>query len=291
MKIYGCDHGVITLWTRGTLLSIYLAFHFHIMKVDWVDIGWTPLQDVVTTLFNMKFPKCTFLWGYNRLWAQTKKQENKHSILFSFLSALLFFCIALPSLKFTKSLFCHVLVIETISGQKQLISKLWGQQDNFLYWSIPVKRDSEAKTRMAVVWGEDDWSSLTSYQGERRGVGYKCIAVKNTKVRRGLMGSVTLMVLGIVDFLLMKSYHGDPRKVWSSLHERYSARTTFNKASVHSTMAWLRYTGQYIQKFVANWELCYTQLASINSLIYTGLSMTMFNESIWWSSKVPLRCD
>lgn len=66
----------------------------------------------------------------------------------------------------------------------------------------------------------------------------------------------------------------------NSLQERYSAMTTFSKATVHSALAWLKYTGQPMNEYVAHWELCSVQLALMDVPVNKRFLMKRFVELV-----------
>lgn len=82
-------------------------------------------------------------------------------------------------------------------------------------------------------------------------------------------------------------YQKDPRQIGTFLHEGYSATTTLRKATVPSTLAQMRYTGQPMHEYVSKWKSCAGQLASMDSPVKEGLIVTMITECFSRRSKSP----
>lgn len=130
-------------------------------------------------------------------------------------------------------------------------------------------------------------SSSTSHQGWTTGFGDGSAAVSNPKTAKYVGCSVILHTLGGVGFACVMSCQEDPLKMWSFMHERYSAKTTFKKVSVHSTLASFKYTGHLMQEYGAKWELCSVQLDFVDAPVDEGLLLTMLVETFGDRVKFP----
>lgn len=113
----------------------------------------------------------------------------------------------------------------------------------------------KAKLAWYVVPGDDAVSSTTSHQEATSGADDGSVAASDWEVSKDIVCSVTLHGLGEVPITCLMSHQEHPGKIWSFLHERYSPKTTFNKAALHSTLARLRYIGQPMHEYVTKWEL------------------------------------
>lgn len=64
-------------------------------------------------------------------------------------------------------------------------------------------------------------------------------------------------------FFVRDGFQGDPPKLWELLHQRYSTDATFSKATIHSALARIRYSGKSMQDCIKTWELMNAHSASM----------------------------
>lgn len=83
------------------------------------------------------------------------------------------------------------------------------------------------------------------------------------------------------------SFRDDQRKFMTFLHDFYNATTTFCNATVHTKLAWKRYTAKPCQEYVAKWDSSSTQLAAKDAPMKEALQPTMFTEFLGNESKPP----
>lgn len=91
---------------------------------------------------------------------------------------------------------------------------------------------------------------------------------------------IILQAIGKVPFAGVVWYQEDPRRTRKLLHERYSVKSTFSKAIVHSTLAEKKYTSQPRPKYVMKWESCPAYTAWMDAQMDDGVLVTMITEGI-----------
>lgn len=81
-------------------------------------------------------------------------------------------------------------------------------------------------------------------------------AVSDPEHSKDVACAVIIQGLGEVSFARVMQYQEDPRKMFSFLHNRCCAATTFSWVTVHSTLARMRYTGLKMHRYIARWVYC-----------------------------------
>ncbi len=72
-----------------------------------------------------------------------------------------------------------------------------------------------------------------------------------------------------------------------SLFERYASDTTFNKATVQTSLARLKYSGQKMDEYVAEFEGLSAKLEAMGASMDEGMLITMFFESFGYRKDSP----
>lgn len=71
-------------------------------------------------------------------------------------------------------------------------------------------------------------------------------------------------------------YQEDSWEVWKFLYQRQGATTPFSKATVHPTLAWMKYAGEPMQEL--RWESCSAHHAPMDSPMVEAPLVTVITE-------------
>ncbi len=74
-----------------------------------------------------------------------------------------------------------------------------------------------------------------------------------------------------VPFAVVMRDKKHPKKAWDALFERYASDTTFNKATVQTSLARLKYSGQKMDEYVAEFEGLSAKLESMGASMDEGI--------------------
>lgn len=84
------------------------------------------------------------------------------------------------------------------------------------------------------------------------------------------------------------AHQGDQSKTSEFLHQLCSTISKFNQATIHSSSAQTRYTGQAMHKYVRKWELMSVHLVSVDAPIDKNLLITTLFDSFVDRGRSPL---
>jgi len=142
-------------------------------------------------------------------------------------------------------------------NDKYSIPRFEGPRDNFLFWQARIEAYLEEKnakaalTRLAMLTDED-------------------------KTEGSVACSVILRGLGDIPLAAVIKHRSDAKKMWDALIERYAGTNTFNKANVQTAIAKLRYTGQRMDQFVAEYEHLAAKLDAMDASMDESMLITLF---------------
>ena len=157
------------------------------------------------------------------------------------------------------------------------IPRFRGHQDNFYFWSAQIKAILKAKKAWKVVRPTSGTVSTTD--GSSQVVTATSKKLLSEEAANDIACSVILQGLGEVPFAAVMQYQDDPQKMWNVLHERYAAVSSFSKASIHTSLARLKYGGENMDSYLSKWERYNAQLAAMGSPLDESLLISMFFES------------
>ena len=150
------------------------------------------------------------------------------------------------------------------SDKADSVPQFNGVQDNFLFWQARIRA-------LLIEKGAHDALSRS-----------KAHVISQAHLEEANKAcSVILRGLGDVPMAAVIRYVDDPKKMWDVLAERFAGTSTFNKASVQTALAKLRYTGEPMEKYVAQYEnlaakLDAMQAAMDESLLITSILPVVF---------------
>lgn len=114
---------------------------------------------------------------------------------------------------------------------------------------VRIKEMLKAKRLWHVVRAYDAASSSSSRQGWASDTGSNIGS--DIEYARNVAYSIILQALGNVPFACVMRFQEDPSQMWKFLNDRYSATTTVSKATMHTTLAQMKYTGQLMHIYIA----------------------------------------
>lgn len=152
-----------------------------------------------------------------------------------------------------------------MTGQKVSIPRNGGPQDGFWYWWVQINLILNAKPVWHVVQADDASSTSSSPQVWVKDSGSG--VASDPEYAKDVSCSLILQWLGEVPFRAscVMQYQEDPQERGKFLHDQFSAMTISSRVPVHTTFAWMEYSGQPMHKWVAECELPSARLMSMEA--------------------------
>lgn len=138
-----------------------------------------------------------------------------------------------------------------------------------------------------VVQGHDVASYSTSHQRDVGGVGEESAAADNPEIAMDAVCSAIFEGLGRGCTCIRNELSAESWERVEFLHERYSARNKFKKATIHTTLAIWENKCQTMYELIAKKELCSVQLNLMDGPLDEGLLIEMFVKPFSRSCETP----
>jgi len=135
-----------------------------------------------------------------------------------------------------------------------------GMKDNFLFWQTRIK-------------------ALLMERGAHAALVRQVHITQDEKEEANMACSVILRGLGDVPMAAVIRHADNPAAMWTALSERFAGTSTFNKASVQTALAGLRYGGKAMEQYVAEYEHLNAKLESMGSPMDESMLITLFFQS------------
>ena len=147
-----------------------------------------------------------------------------------------------------------------LADKVESVPQFRGLQDNFLFWQARIKALLMEKGALNAIK-----TDAVSTDAERDAAAKAC--------------SIILRGLGDVPMAVVIKYIDSPKSMWEALAERYAGISTFNKASMQTALAKLRYTGCSMEEYVAKFEHLAAKLNAMGAPMDESMLITLFFQS------------